>query len=142
MRQPMRRSRPKRSNEQNTTVRKNSMPWFKLFQRYGIGNLCPVKPFPETSGWAEILDWVSNEEYIIPEQEELALDIWCGKVNPLVPVEEPVATQKPTKVEDQTPSPSASAPKKTGSPIKKKRLSKRTSKPKENDTSPQGSFSL
>ena len=80
-----------------------SLPWDKLFADFkftpgSVPSAAPPEGYRESYEIA--LDWVSQNGWITPEHEDLALSIWLGQVDPLNyhgKPQEPVKASQPAR---------------------------------------------
>lgn len=110
-----------------TTVSVKDLPWYGLFRDRGYSDhsIPTINP-PAGNSYVKIEDWVTRDQWILEQDEDLAMDIWLKRVDPYNYIrQEPKPAPKT--------SPSEGACSDSGSPKKKngtsggtfKRLGKR-----------------
>lgn len=111
-------------SQEGQKINPRLMPWYKLFVDYGFADAAiPVNDPPRNlNSYGAIITWVSQDNWIIEQDENLAIDIWLKKVS--------LTDYKPRSETSQAPL--QSQPQPEGQPkIIKKPLSRRNrQKPK------------
>jgi hypothetical protein len=84
----------KRAIKRNLNIRKDtsvakhstqnpaSMPWTDLFLDYGYSRAAiPTDNPPNDMSYGQILTWVTQDKWELPDDSNLAIDIWMGRVS-------------------------------------------------------------